>query len=592
MISSPSADGASGGVSVWGPAVATLDVHDLDHPGGPRLVAMDRGADGTWHTPHTPAGRYWLVVDGERLPDPGSSSQPQGFDGPSMVDDPTFDWSDAGWTGRAIRDCVLYELHVGTFSPEGTFDGVIGKLDHLVDLGVDAIELMPVNTFPGERGWGYDGVVLGAPHPAYGGPAGLRRLVDACHARSIAVVLDVVYNHLGPLGNHLSRFGPFFTDRHATPWGSAVNFDGEGSDGVRRFVVDNAVRWIEHYHVDGLRLDAVHALHDESAVHIVEEIATAVHEAGVRAARTTWVIAESDLNDPRVVRTVDEGGLGADAAWSDDLHHALHVALTGERHGYYADYVGGASALHLVATALSDVFVFAGQHVASRARRHGRPVGALPRSRFLGYSQTHDQVGNRALGERLCHLVPDGLARAAAALVLTAPTTPMLFAGEEWAAGSPFLYFTSHPDPELATAVREGRRREFAGFHEAHPETDVPDPQELTTFLRSKLQWDELGDDRHAWMLEWYRSLIELRRTEPSLRDDGPSSTSVRVDEHAGWVAVSRGDTLVIAHLGDEPALVVTDHPAQRVLLASRSGIAVTAEGWRMPAQSVVVAGR
>ena len=329
--------------------------------------------------------------------------------------------------------------------------------------------------------------------------------------------------------------------RKRTPWGSAVNFDGEGSDGVRRFVVDNAVRWIERYHVDGLRLDAVHALHDESAVHIVEEIAAAVHDAGARAGRITWVIAESDLNDPRVVRTEAEGGWDADAAWSDDLHHALHVALTRERQGYYADYPEG---LVPLARALTEVYVFAGDHVPSRGRRHGRPVGEVPRSRFVAYTQTHDQVGNRALGERLCHLVPDGLARAAAALVLTGPCVPMLFAGEEWAASSPFQYFTSHPDPELATAVREGRRREFAGFHADHAELEVPDPQALTTFLRSKLPWGELADDRHAWMLEWYRSLIELRRSEPSLLDSRATATAVRVDDQHRWVHVERGESV------------------------------------------------
>lgn len=582
---------AGPGVRVWGPEATTIDLDDIDHPLGPRRVAMSRDGDGTWHTPHTPTRRYWLVIDGERVPDPGSPSQPEGFDGPSAVDDERFVWTDRSWRGRALAASVLYELHVGTFSPEGTFDGVIRRLDHLTELGVDAIELMPVNTFPGDRGWGYDGVVLGAPHPAYGGPAALRRLVDECHARGIAVVLDVVYNHLGPLGNHLERFGPFFTDAHRTPWGKAVNFDGPGSDGVRRFVVDNAVRWIEAYHVDGLRLDAVHALHDESAVHIVEEITAAVHAAGARAKRITWVIAESDLNDPCVVMA-DAGGWGADAAWSDDLHHAVHVAVTGEEHGYYADYArqGARGALAQVARALTDVFVFDGQVVPSRQRRHGRPVGDLPRSRFVGYTQTHDQVGNRARGERLCHLVPDGLARAAAALVLTGPCVPMLFAGEEWAAGSPFQYFTSHPDADLAAAVREGRRREFAGFHLAHPELDVPDPQEPTTFLRSKLRWEELADDRHAWMLEWYRSLIELRRTDPALRDDRPEATVVQVDEQGRWLHVARGATLVIAHLGDEPVHVSSAHRARHVVLASRSGIALTDDGWRMPAQSVLVA--
>jgi maltooligosyltrehalose trehalohydrolase len=535
-------------VALWAPLAAEVFVEPAS--GGNRR-ALRRGTDGWWRDDRDQVDPYWLVVDGLRVPDPRSRWQPEGLDGPTAVDDAgAFRWTDGGWRGFRLADAVLYELHVGTFSPEGTFAGVVDRLDHLTDLGVNAIELMPVATFPGRRGWGYDGALLGAVHHAYGDPDDLRRLVDACHARRIAVVLDVVYNHLGPTGNHLGSFGPYFTDRYPTPWGQAVNLDGPGSDEVRRFFIDNALQWVTDFHVDGLRLDAVHALRDGSAVHFLEQLAAEVHDAADQQDRTVWVIAESDLNDPRLVRPVDTGGYGLDAAWSDDFHHALHVALTDEHGGYYADFQGWSD----VARCLEEVWVHAGTYVPSRQRRHGRPAGDVPRTRFLGYSQNHDQVGNRARGERLGHLVDRRRAEAAAAVVLTAPFVPMLFQGEEWAASTPFQFFTDHQDPAIAEATRDGRRAEFAGFAEFAG--DVPDPQDPATFERSKLDWHERTGPGHAAMLSWYRRLIEARHAWPDLGTDGPTDTAARLDAHGRCLRVLRGSAELIVNAGDSAVAV------------------------------------
>jgi maltooligosyltrehalose trehalohydrolase len=438
---------------------------------------------------------------------------------------------------------------VGTFSPEGTFDGAAGRLDHLVELGVDAVELMPVAEFPGRRGWGYDGVDLYAPHHGYGGPAGLKRLVDACHRRGLGVILDVVYNHLGPSGNHLGAYGPYFTDRHSTPWGQAVNFDGAGSDEVRRFVVDNALMWLRDYHCDGLRLDAVHAIVDTSAVHVLEELEASVARLSASTGVRRWLVAESDLNDPRLVRPAIAGGYGLDAQWSDDFHHAVHALLTGERSGYYADF----GSVDDLATALRHAYVYAGRYSAHRQRRHGRPATGVPGWAFLAYSQNHDQVGNRAVGERTAALLPPGRLRAAAALVLTSPFVPLLFQGEEWAASTPFQYFTSFPDTELGRAVSAGRRREFAAFG-WHPE-DVPDPQDPATFERSVLDWSELTDPPHQAMLDWYRALIRLRREEPDLTDGGLGEVRfIRSGRDA--FCVRRGRIAVAVNIGTGTAVV------------------------------------
>ncbi|MEZ5266339.1 MAG: malto-oligosyltrehalose trehalohydrolase [Acidimicrobiales bacterium] len=394
--------------------------------------------------------------------------------------------------------------------PDRHLPGVRQHLDHLEQLGVGAIELLPLNTFPGRRGWGYDGVAWFAPHPAYGTPDDLKALIDDCHGRGMAVVVDAVYNHVGPAGNHLWAYGPYFTDRHHTPWGQGLNVDGPDSDEVRRFVLDNAVMWLRDYHVDGLRLDAVHAIIDHSAVHLLEELAATVAELTTLVDRELWLIAESDSNDPRLVRSRDAHGFGLDAQWADDLHHAVHVALTGERDGYYADFTG----LPDVAKAWHGVFVRDGVYAPSMRRRHGRAVGELPPRRFVTSLQNHDQIGNRARGDRIGQLVGPARQKIGAALVLLAPTVPMLFQGEEWAASTPFQYFTDHTDPALADAVRDGRRREFAAFG-WRPE-DVPDPQAAATFEASTLRWDERHHGVHADMADWYRTLLELRRRFPA----------------------------------------------------------------------------
>ena len=497
-----------------------------------------------------PGEDYAFILDGGApLPDPRSPWQPHGVHGPSRaVDHGAFTWSDAGWRGRPLRDAVIYEIHVGTFTELGTFDAAVERIPHLVALGIAAVEVMPVAAFPGARGWGYDGVGLYAVHDAYGGPDSLKRFVNACHGAGIAVVMDVVYNHLGPDGNHLGEFGPYFTDRYRTPWGDAINYDGADSDEVRSFVVDNAVMWLRDYHCDGLRLDAVHAIVDTSAVHLLEEVSAAAHALSAELGRELWVVAESDLNDPRVVNEPARGGYGCDAQWSDDFHHALHATLTGETSGYYADYGKVAD----VACCLRNVFVNPGGYSRFRRRRHGRPVGDLPATSFLGYLQNHDQVGNRARGERSAALVSTGRLQIAAALVLLGPFVPMLFAGEEWAASTPFQYFTDHQDAELGRLVSEGRRREFASF--GWDPADIPDPQDPATFERSKLRWSELDEEPHATMLRWHRDLIGLRASMPALRDGDRSAVSVDSDEAGRWLVLRRHGLTVACNWGDTAA--------------------------------------
>jgi maltooligosyltrehalose trehalohydrolase len=529
--------------SVWAPDAAVVELVL-----GDERLPMDRGENGWWTAEaELPSGvDYAFSVDGGTpRPDPRSPWQPHGVHGPShTVDNSAFPWTDGGWRGGPpLSAALFYELHVGTFTPEGTFEAVIDKLPHLVDLGVTHVELMPVAEFPGRRGWGYDGVDLFAPHSAYGGPEGLKRLVDACHGAGLAVIVDVVYNHLGPDGNYLGAFGPYFTDRYGTPWGQAVNFDGTRSDGVRDFVCDNACMWLADYHIDGLRLDAVHAIFDSSATHILEELGARVHALEARLGRRLLVIAESDLNDPRLVRPVEAGGYGLDAAWSDDFHHALHAVLTGERTGYYQDF----GSLADLARALESAYVYDGRYSPHRRRRHGRRPDGVPPHRFLGYLQNHDQVGNRAQGERSAALLDLGRLKIAAALVLTAPFIPMLFAGEEWGASTPFLYFTDHQDPDLGRAVSEGRRREFASFG-WDPEA-VPDPQDPDSFERSRLDWSELERPPHAELLDWHRQLVTLRR-----RLSGPAQ--VHFDESAGWLVLQRGTVAVAANLAKEPRQV------------------------------------
>ncbi|HEX8802634.1 MAG TPA: malto-oligosyltrehalose trehalohydrolase, partial [Acidimicrobiales bacterium] len=531
-------------VSVWAPwAERSVEVVT-----GGRRVPLARTERGRWSAPVdglAPGHDYAFSLDGgPPLPDPRSAHQPAGVDGPSrVVDHAAFPWTDAGWRGFHLPGSVLYELHVGTFSEAGTFDGVVGHLDHLVDLGVDAVELLPVAQFPGVRGWGYDGVDLWAPHAAYGGPDGLKRLVDACHARGLGVVLDVVYNHVGPGGNVLGRYGPYFTARHRTNWGDAVNVDGPGSDAVRAFIVDNALMWLRDHHIDGLRLDAVHAILDDSATHVLEQLAGAVRRLAAQLGRPLWLIAESDRNDPRYVRPPVAGGYGLDAAWADEWHHALHAVLTGERDGYYEDF----GSLALLAKALRQAWVYDGTYSPHRDRVHGRPPTGLDGDRFVVSAQNHDQIGNRARGERLAHLVSSGRAAAAAALLLTAPFTPLLFQGEEWGASTPFLYFTDHADPGLGRAVSDGRRREFAAF--GWDPADVPDPEDPATFARSRLRWDEAGRSPHAALLDWHRRLVALRRARPELTDGRLAAVDVAFDEGEGWLVIGRGAVSVAVNL-------------------------------------------
>jgi maltooligosyltrehalose trehalohydrolase len=546
-------------IRVWAPVaesvalVADDAACPMEESGGGWLAAnadLDPGDD------------YAFTVNGgEPMPDPRSRWQPDGVHGRSrLVEHPRRRDVDE-WRGFPLREAIIYELHVGTFTPKGTFDAAITRLDHLVDLGLNAIELMPVAEFPGRRGWGYDGVDLFAPHSAYGGPEGLHRLIDACHARGIAAILDVVYNHVGPEGDYLAAFGPYFTNRYETPWGSAFNFDGEDSDEVRRFVLDNAEMWLREYSFDGLRLDAVHAIIDTSPLHILEAIATRVGELATELGRDLWVIAESDSNDPRLVRERERGGYGLDAQWNDDFHHALHALLTGEQQGYYEDF----GSPDEVRTALIQTFVYAGQYSRHRKRTVGRYAGDLPRSRFIAYSQNHDQVGNRAAGERLCHLVSEGRARMAAALTLLSPMIPMLFQGEEWAASTPFQYFTDLGDAHLSKAVTNGRRREFRAF--GWPPASVPDPQSPETFQRSILKWDEIHEDGHSRMLKWYRHLIELRRVR-LLAADARGATNAWYDSARNLLAYSRDDLLVCCNLGAETTSV-PEAVGARLLLSS-----------------------
>ncbi len=529
----------------------------------------------------SPGDDYAYSLDGgDPRPDPRSPWQPEGVHGPSrLVDHAAFGWTDDAWRGGVgLAEAVVYELHIDTFSPEATYDGAVPRLDHLVDLGVTAIELLPVVEYPGRWGWGYDGVDLYAPNSGDGGPEGLKRLVDAAHGKGLSVILDVVYNHLGPAGNYLGDYGPYFTDRYGTPWGEAVNLDGADSDPVREFVIDNALMWLRDYHVDGLRLDAVHAIVDTSATHILEELAGRVDELEAELGQPKVLIAESDLNDPRTVTDRERGGHGMDAQWSDDFHHALHALLTGERAGYYAEFGSVAQ----LAKALRQAFVFDGCYSSHRRRRHGRAPVGIPAARFLGYLQNHDQIGNRAHGERSSMLLGDGLLKVAAALVLLGPSVPMLFQGEEWGASTPFLYFTDHEDPDLGQAVTEGRRREFAAF--GWDPAAVPDPQDPQTFERSKLNWDEVAEPRHAGLLDWHTRLIALRRS--TLTAAWPEE--VDFDEEGRWLVMTRGPLVVAANVGAAPAKVPVPGACQ-VVLSSTDGASVDGGHASLPPESVIV---
>ena len=535
--------------SVWAPHANDVAVRIHDGPAAGDYV-LTRGVAFEATIPGVGAGADYsfLIRDADgvprELPDPASRWQPAGVHGPSRVVDPAFAWTDGAWRGLDLPDYVVYELHVGTFTEAGTFDAAAAELPRLRELGITAVELMPVAEFPGGRNWGYDGVHLFAPQSTYGGPDGLRRFVDAAHGLGLAVVLDVVYNHLGPEGNYLEAFGPYFTDRHRTPWGRAINYDGPDSDEVRRRVVENARYWVRDFHMDALRLDAVHGIFDLGASPIVREIGEAARAAGREAGRRVVVFAESDQNDPRTVRDAAEGGLAMDAQWADDFHHAVHAALTGERTGYYADF----GDVGRIAAALREPFVYDGRYSPFRRRRHGAPSVGVPRERFLVSVQNHDQVGNRANGERLSVLLDRDQLRLAAALLLLSPYLPLLFMGEEYGETNPFLYFVSHEDPKIVEAVRRGRREEFAAFAWSD---EVPDPQAEETFRRSRLDRAKLADPRHAALEQLHRDLLALRREEPALRPGAaPHHVTHLGDDGGGWITLQRGE-------GDDALLAI-----------------------------------
>jgi maltooligosyltrehalose trehalohydrolase len=536
---------------VWAPNAEKLELKLKS-----RVISMTRrGEDFEAFVPDAkPGDRYSFVLDGNReRPDPVSRSQPDGVHGASEIVAPeSFHWSDQDWKGIDLVRYVLYELHTGTFTPQGTFDGVIDKLTHLQELGITAVELMPVAEFPGSRNWGYDGVDLYTPHSAYGGPSGLKRLVDACHRAGIAVVLDVVYNHLGPEGNYLAEFGPYFTDRYRTPWGQAINFDGPGSDGVRSFIIENALYWLTEYHIDALRLDAIHGIFDFGAVHLLAELRGRFHERAVELGRQAWIIAESDLNDVRVIRPRDCGGYALDAQWHDEFHHAMFALLTGSRAGFLGDF----GRIDQLRKSITDGFVYDGAYSEFRRRHFGSSSVAEPACRFVTFIQNHDQVGNTAGGRRWTGVTSLDRHKLAVAVLLCAPSLPMLFMGEEFAETAPFFYFTSHGDPALAAAVTEGRRNEHAVFESAAP---FPDPQAARTFEQSKITWSLLEKAAHRDMFLFYQQLIALRKKWPCLGNCRKDLTRVEVHAESAAFTLERGDpsgsrALLLCNFSPQPA--------------------------------------
>jgi maltooligosyltrehalose trehalohydrolase len=563
------------GIRVWAPNADRVAIRlgKEDHALEPEGLGVWSGAP-----PWQPGDDYWVVLDGRRLPDPCTRFQPKGLRGPSRVVDPgSWTWTDQRWKRVRLRDLVLLEVHVGTFTPEGTFDAAIADLERLCDLGITGIELLPIAAFPGERGWGYDGVYPWSAQAVYGGPDGLQRLVDAAHAAGIAVIFDIVPNHVGASGEKALRaFGPYFTDRYATGWGEAINYDGADSGAVREWMLQACEMWVRDLHVDGLRLDAIHAVFDAGAKHVIAELAERVHAIDPRA----LVIAEAGLNDPKVIRpkTAHPPGWGCDAQWADDFHHAVRALVSDEHEGYYAEFGSVAQ----LAKAFGRPFVHDGGYSSFRRQRYGAPAPDRPPQQFVVFDQNHDQVGNRAFGDRL---EPRAL-RLAQFCVLLSPFTPMLFMGEEWAASTPWQFFTDHQEPDLAEAVRVGRRREFA--EHGWSESDVPDPQDLGTFERSRLDWSELDRRPHAEMLEWHRRLIALRRSEPALRDPRLEEVAVVTDPSERWVVVRRRGLHVVANLAAGPRTVALGRRVLDVVIAS-ADVTVADRTVTLAAESVAV---
>lgn len=570
-------------VSVWSPFAQRVQLITDDQE-----IPMALGDHGYWYSPVAIDGGtdYAFMVDGEGpFPDPRSAWQPQGISKPSRIyDHQDYVWRHPAWQAPDLKNGIVYELHIGTFTSDGSYKAAQEKLSYLVELGITHVELMPVAEFSGAWGWGYDGVQLFAPHHAYGDPDELKEFVDSCHGRGLAVILDVVYNHLGPAGNYLHKFGPYFTHRYNTPWGDAVNFDDRYSDEVRRFFIDNALMWLRDYRFDGLRLDAVHAIFDQSATPFLKELAIEVRQLEQELGRGLLLIAESDLNDPRVVLDHDHGGFGLRHQWSDDFHHAIHALLTGERNGYYADF----GEMRHLAKALLNGYVYDGCYSRFRKRRHGAKSHFLSGENLVGYCQTHDQVGNRATGERLSHLLNPGQLKIASALVLTSPFVPMLFQGEEWAASTPFLYFTQHEDAELAKAVTEGRQSEFVDF--GWDEREVPDPQAAETFARSRLNWNEVDDGLHAEILSWYRELIDFRKKHPQMTAGTLENVFVQYDDTAGWLLLKREGFAAVYNFSSTPQEIsLTQYGFQYILLNSDPEVYYVDQTLHLPGFSVAL---
>lgn len=575
---------ATGGVGfrVWAPELSALCLRLSE---GLPLHMTRNGEDFELFVPDArPGDLYSFVFDnGRQRPDPASRSQPRGVHGPSQVVDPdAFVWSDQDWKGIALADHIFYELHIGAFTPEGTFAGAISKLGHLRNLGITAVELMPVGEFPGARNWGYDQVDLYAPHSAYGGPDGLKAFVNACHQIGLAVVLDVVYNHVGPEGNYLAEFGPYYSDHYRTPWGRAINFDGPFSDGVRRFAVDNALYWLIEYHIDALRLDAIHGIFDFSAHHILDELRERFHEQAARLGRQAWLIAESDLNDVRVLNSHSAGGHALDAQWLDEFHHAVRRYLVP---GADRSYLAGFGELRHIQKAITDGFVYDGCYSPFRKRHFGSSSRDLAGHRFVTFIQNHDQVANTSQGARLSHLVPIDRYKIAVALLLCSPGLPLLFMGEEFVETNPFFYFTSHGDPALARAVSEGRWKEFDEFTEA---AGFVDPQAPEAFERSRLRWDSLQEPDHGAVAHLYCELIRLRKRWPCLHNGRKDLTRVQTDEAERWLRMERADpagsrAVLVCNFSDVEIPADLDAPEWTLALstASQSG-----ETGRLPAWS------
>lgn len=553
---------------LWAPEKSEVSLHFVS-PAESRHF-MTRVGEGYFETtvPDCPAGAcyYYIVDNGDDLPDPASAYQPEGVHGPSaVVDHQRYRWSDDGWEPPPFSELVLYELHVGTFTEAGTFEAIIPRLADLKAIGINAIELMPIAQFPGHRNWGYDGVFPFAVQNSYGGPEGLKKLVDACHQQEIAVYLDVVYNHLGPEGNYFSQFAPFFTDAYQTLWGQAINFDGPWSDGVRDFFAGNALHWFHHYHIDGLRLDAVHAIMDNGAIHMLRYINEAVGEYIQQHGKRVYMIAESDLNAPRVIQNVKTGGYGFDAQWLDDFHHALFVLLLPTGKVRYADF----GTVEQLAKAYTEGFVHSGEYAETRKRKYGESSAGIPGFKFVAFIQNHDQIGNHKNGDRLSSMVSDRYLRIAAAALLLSPYVPMLFMGEEYGEQQPFRYFTSHGDPELAAQVTAGRAREFGHFF---GDDTPPDPQDETTFQSAVLNWSSRTQGRHGQLLQWYKSLIALRRSHAALRNFNKPATQVNIINHRAW-ALQREDEsgrlplLALFNLSEQPLPYALPHNVSWICL-------------------------